>query len=139
MFRQITRSSAIHSRAFHSSPAARKTVTEKVAEVADTVNKKLGKGLASAIDKGEAAADATKSTMSMFFCDESTNNNAHLYEQESTTEQAKEKAGEAASIAGQKKNEVSSVVTIRAVALICCKAAASARETKDDIQRKASK
>ncbi|THU91651.1 hypothetical protein K435DRAFT_673748 [Dendrothele bispora CBS 962.96] len=50
-------------RTIHSSPISRKTATEKVKEVADTVNKKVGKGLASAIDKGEQATEATKEAM----------------------------------------------------------------------------
>lgn len=66
-------------RAIHASPAAYKTLTEKVSEVADTVgrgakqalllsahteneqvNKKVGQGLASAIETGEQATEATK-------------------------------------------------------------------------------
>ncbi|KAF8979166.1 hypothetical protein BDQ17DRAFT_1265006, partial [Cyathus striatus] len=39
---------------------ARKTVTEKVSEVADKVNKKVGKGLASAIETGEKATNVAK-------------------------------------------------------------------------------
>ncbi|ESK95539.1 f1 atpase assembly protein 11 [Moniliophthora roreri MCA 2997] len=74
-------------RALHSTPVAAKTVTEKVSEVADTVNKKVGKGLASAIDKGEHAANATKETLS------------------STTGQAKQKGSEASTVASQKANQ----------------------------------
>ncbi|KAJ7456547.1 hypothetical protein FB451DRAFT_1276347 [Mycena latifolia] len=89
MFRSaITRSSIVYARPFHSTPVAQKTVTEKVSEVADSVNKKVGKGLADAIGKGEEVAGATKDTL------------------KSTTEQGKKKAGEAATVAGQKKNEV---------------------------------
>ncbi|KAF8665104.1 hypothetical protein AX16_000571 [Volvariella volvacea WC 439] len=47
-------------RMLHSTPVACKTVGEKVSEVADKVNRKVGKGLASAIDKGEQATYATK-------------------------------------------------------------------------------
>ncbi|KAJ6626896.1 hypothetical protein B0H10DRAFT_1997075 [Mycena sp. CBHHK59/15] len=106
MFRTaLARSSVAHVRPFHSSLAARKTVTEKVSEVASSVNKKLGNGLASAIKTGEQATQATKETL------------------KSTTEEGKKKAGEAASVAGQKKNEASS----------------SMRQTKEDLQKKASK
>ncbi|KAJ7480196.1 hypothetical protein B0H11DRAFT_1808710 [Mycena galericulata] len=85
MFRSaIARSSVAHARPFHSTPAALKTVTEKVSETADAVNKKLGKGLADAIETGQKAAAATKETI------------------KSTTEK---KASETATVAGQKKNE----------------------------------
>ncbi|KAF8807690.1 hypothetical protein BYT27DRAFT_7189780 [Phlegmacium glaucopus] len=47
-------------RTFHSSPAAYKTVAEKVSEVAEKVNKGVGKGLASAIEKGEKATSVAK-------------------------------------------------------------------------------
>jgi len=66
-------------RHIHSSPAAYKSVTEKVGEVADKVmhllpvalwyltieqvNKSVGKGLADAIDKGEKATNAAKDTI----------------------------------------------------------------------------
>ncbi|EEB88358.1 hypothetical protein MPER_13843 [Moniliophthora perniciosa FA553] len=74
-------------RALHSTPVAAKTVTEKVSEVADTVNKKVGKGLASAIDKGENAAQSTKETIS------------------SKAGEAKQKGSEASTVAGQKANQ----------------------------------
>ncbi|KAJ6574655.1 hypothetical protein B0H19DRAFT_935456 [Mycena capillaripes] len=106
MFRSaIARTSVAHARTFHCTPSARKTITEKVAETADTVNKKLGKGLASAIETGEEAAGSVKSTVS------------------STAEDGKKKAGEAATVVNQKKNET----------------AASARETKDEVYKKATK
>ncbi|KAJ7770890.1 hypothetical protein DFH07DRAFT_805605 [Mycena maculata] len=106
MFRSaIARSSVARARPFHSTPTTLKTVTEKVSEVVDTVNKKLGKGLADAIETGEQATQATKETL------------------QSTTEQGKKKAGEASTVAGQKKNE----------------AAAGARELKDAVQKKATK
>jgi len=55
--------SLVAGRQLHSSPVARKTVTEKVSEVADKVNKSVGKGLAGAIDTGEKAVDSTKDTL----------------------------------------------------------------------------
>ncbi|KAF8167801.1 hypothetical protein B0H34DRAFT_683088 [Crassisporium funariophilum] len=75
------------SRPFHASPAACKTVTEKVSEVADKVNKKVGKGLASAIDQGEKATNAAKDTMG-----EAANN-------------TKKKASETGHVASQKGRE----------------------------------
>ncbi|KAJ7032696.1 hypothetical protein C8F04DRAFT_958634 [Mycena alexandri] len=106
MFRSIiARSSVAHTRAFHSTPTARKTVTEKVSDVAQDVNLKVGKKLAGAIETGQGAAEVAKETIG------------------SKTEQGKKKAGEAATVAGQKTNE----------------AAASARETKEDLQKKAPK
>ncbi|KAL6300276.1 hypothetical protein BKA93DRAFT_740836 [Sparassis latifolia] len=70
-------------RTFHSSPAAQKTVTEKVGEVAEKVNKTVGRGLASAIEKGEKATEATKHTFGS----------------------TKQKAKEASEVAGQKANQ----------------------------------
>ncbi|KAF8203142.1 hypothetical protein BJ912DRAFT_942981 [Pholiota molesta] len=65
-------------RAFHASPAAQKTpLTEKVAEVADKVNRTVGKSLADALDKGEKATYKAKETLV------------------STAEQTKKKAEEA--------------------------------------------
>ena len=45
---------------FHTSPVAAKTVTEKVKEVASDVNLKMGRTLASGIEKGQQAAETTK-------------------------------------------------------------------------------
>ncbi|RPD81592.1 hypothetical protein L226DRAFT_606879 [Lentinus tigrinus ALCF2SS1-7] len=73
---------ASSSRQFHASPSAQ-TITEKVAEVADKVNKKVGKGLASAIEKGEKATEATKENIGV----------------------AKEKVAQASQVAGQKANQ----------------------------------
>ncbi|KAF9650687.1 hypothetical protein BDM02DRAFT_3111730 [Thelephora ganbajun] len=62
----LTRSSisrsVIAARQLHSSPVVGKTVAEKVTEVADKVNKSVGKGLASAIDTGEKVVHSTKHT-----------------------------------------------------------------------------
>jgi len=55
--------SIVAARQLHSSPVAGKTVTEKVTEVADKVNKSVGKGLASAIDTGEKVVDSTKHSL----------------------------------------------------------------------------
>ncbi|KAF9040361.1 hypothetical protein BDZ89DRAFT_1109876 [Hymenopellis radicata] len=74
-------------RSLHTTPVARKTVTEKVSEMADSVNKKLGKGLASALETGEQATKATKETLG------------------STVESAKQKSKDTANVAGQKMNQ----------------------------------
>lgn len=67
MFRSaIARTSVAHARTFHSTISARKTVTETVKETADEVNKRLGKGLANAIETGENVAGSAKSTICMF-------------------------------------------------------------------------
>ena len=74
-------------RAIHSTPAAYKTLTEKVSEVADTVNKKVGQGLASAIETGEQATKATKEAVG------------------SAAEDTKQKTQEASTVAQQKGNQ----------------------------------
>ncbi|CAA7259960.1 unnamed protein product [Cyclocybe aegerita] len=89
-------------RFFHASPTAHKTVTEKASEVADKVNKKLGKGLASAIDKGEKATYAAKDSI------------------DSVAGTVEKKAKEAGTATKQKGNQ----------------AAAGARETKEDMEKK---
>ena len=48
---------------FHTSPIAAKGMTDTVKDVADKVNKKVGKALASGIEKGEQATEATKQTV----------------------------------------------------------------------------
>lgn len=53
----------LYSCQIHDSHVASKTVTEKVAGVADKVNKKVGQGLASAIEAGERATEKTKETL----------------------------------------------------------------------------
>ncbi|KAJ3751008.1 hypothetical protein DFH05DRAFT_1519165 [Lentinula detonsa] len=91
----ISRVSATSSvRAFHASPTASKTITEKVSEVADNMNKKLGKGLASAIDKGEQATASTQDSLA----------NAARKTQESATA-AKQKANQASAGATQAKED----------------------------------
>ncbi|KAF8261822.1 hypothetical protein EI94DRAFT_1434377, partial [Lactarius quietus] len=50
-------------RKLHASPAAFKSATEKAAEVADKLNKSVGKGLASAIETGEQVTEKTKQTL----------------------------------------------------------------------------
>lgn len=117
---RATRSLAVPSRSLHSTPAAYKTVTEKAKEMADTVrrfalndgislltwtsneqvNKKVGQGLASAIDSSESVAQATKETVG----------SASQATKEKTQEgasMAKEKTEEVSSMAKQKGNQVS--------------------------------
>ncbi|KAF8467463.1 hypothetical protein DFH94DRAFT_295845 [Russula ochroleuca] len=47
----------------HVSPILYKSTTEKAAEVADKVNKSVGRGLASAIETGEQVTEKTKETL----------------------------------------------------------------------------
>ncbi|KZP15253.1 hypothetical protein FIBSPDRAFT_833234 [Athelia psychrophila] len=106
------RSAGLRTRSLHSSPVAYKTVTEKVSEVADNVNKKVGKGLASAIETGEKAAHVTKEKA------------AHASNVAGAKAgEAKEKAAEASEVAGQKTNQ----------------AAAGAREAKEDFKKEVKK
>ncbi|GLB36519.1 hypothetical protein LshimejAT787_0308070 [Lyophyllum shimeji] len=56
------RASLVHTRALHSTPVAG-TVTERVSEVADKVNKGVGRKLADAIETGEKVTEATKETV----------------------------------------------------------------------------
>ncbi|KAJ7785836.1 hypothetical protein B0H16DRAFT_1488225 [Mycena metata] len=114
--RSIARSSVAHTRAFHFTPAARKTVTEKASEVAQDVNLKVGKKLAGAIETGQGAAQVAKETIGV------------------KAEQGKQKAGEAATVAGQKTNEAAASARETKEDLH-----ASARETKEDLQKKAPK
>nr|GAT43638.1 predicted protein [Mycena chlorophos] len=91
MFRlAITRSVVANARPLHSTAVVQKTVTEKVSEVADNVNKGVGKKLADAIGAGQEAAAKTKETLG------------------TATEETKKKAGETAATAEQKKNEAAS-------------------------------
>ncbi|KAG2370267.1 hypothetical protein BDR07DRAFT_1476264 [Suillus spraguei] len=67
MFRNVITSNArvctvSYTRTIHATPAA-STVPGKVSEMADKVNKKVGRGLASAIETGEKAAGKTKETL----------------------------------------------------------------------------
>ncbi|KAF8912959.1 hypothetical protein CPB84DRAFT_1841392 [Gymnopilus junonius] len=86
-FSLLSARAVIGSRQLHASPTARKTVTEKVTEVADKVNKGVGKTLASAIEKGEKATNVAKETL------------------ESTSEEAKSKVEEAEGRLKHKANE----------------------------------
>ncbi|KAI0292245.1 hypothetical protein B0F90DRAFT_283385 [Multifurca ochricompacta] len=57
------RTSLLTARHLHASPVACKTATEKVTEVADKVNKSVGRGLESAIETGEQVTEKTKQTL----------------------------------------------------------------------------
>ncbi|KAN0100941.1 hypothetical protein V8E55_000925 [Tylopilus felleus] len=50
-------------RHLHATPWVAKSVKEKISDVADKVNKKVGEGLASAIETGEKATEKTKKTL----------------------------------------------------------------------------
>ncbi|CCA74120.1 hypothetical protein PIIN_08074 [Serendipita indica DSM 11827] len=60
-----TRTAPMAKRTMYSSPVSHKTATEKVKEVADNVNRKVGQGLASAIETGEHAAESVKNATGM--------------------------------------------------------------------------
>ncbi|KAG1769594.1 hypothetical protein EDD22DRAFT_868379, partial [Suillus occidentalis] len=116
MFRNVLTSNArvctvSYSRSIHATPAA-STVTGKVSEMADKVNKKVGQGLASAIETGEKAAGKTKETLG------------------STTASAKQKTEGAKKTAHKTTEEAKQKVN---------QAAAGARETKDDAKDRMSK
>ncbi|KAG5646050.1 hypothetical protein DXG03_004473 [Asterophora parasitica] len=116
------RASFINARTRHSTPVAAKTVTEKVSEVADKVNKKVGKRLASAIETGEQATQSAKETLG------------------SATEETKETAENASDLAKQKTNQVRSFATHwRPTAHGNHQAAAGAHEAKEDIEKEAKK
>ncbi|KAI0311451.1 hypothetical protein OF83DRAFT_758145 [Amylostereum chailletii] len=57
------RAAPLAARQLHATPVAAKTMADKAADVADTVNKKVGKGLASALETGEKATEKTKETL----------------------------------------------------------------------------
>ncbi|KAJ2933564.1 hypothetical protein H1R20_g3497, partial [Candolleomyces eurysporus] len=106
-------------RQLHQTPIAAKSVKETVGDVAHDVNIKVGRGLASAIEKGEEVAQATKETLG------------------SATEKTKEEANQAAAAGGQKYDEAKSQ-TQQAANVGKQKfnqAAAGAKEAKDDFQR----
>ncbi|KAF4605578.1 hypothetical protein EYR40_004364 [Pleurotus pulmonarius] len=97
MLSQITVSARLPARAlganvrnvrlFHSSFSASKTMTEKASEVAGKMNKKVGEALASTIETGEKATQATKEAIG------------------SNAKAAKEQVDKAANVAGQKTNQ----------------------------------
>ncbi|KZT23804.1 hypothetical protein NEOLEDRAFT_1068857, partial [Neolentinus lepideus HHB14362 ss-1] len=109
MFRNAIAQTSRGARSLHTTPVARKTVTEKVKDVGDKVNKTVGRTLAGAIEKGEQATETTKQTLGNIPC--------------TKTEQAKEKAGEASTVAGQKANETAA------------KAREGKEETKETLSR----
>ncbi|TFK30722.1 F1 ATPase assembly protein 11 [Coprinopsis marcescibilis] len=74
-------------RSLHSTAVCQKTVKEKVANAAEEVNLKLGKGVAAAIEKGEQVTEATKKTLG------------------ATTEQAKRNTEEVTEVGKQKMNQ----------------------------------
>ncbi|KAG2142566.1 hypothetical protein BD769DRAFT_1423481 [Suillus cothurnatus] len=116
MFRNVITSNArvctvSYTRSIHATSAA-STVGGKVSEMADKVNKKVGQGLASAIETGEKAAGKTKETLG------------------STTASAKQKKEDAKHTTQKTKEQAKQKVE---------QAAAGARETKDDVKGRMSK
>ncbi|ETW78376.1 hypothetical protein HETIRDRAFT_421111 [Heterobasidion irregulare TC 32-1] len=96
---QAARAPVVVSRQLHATPTAAKTVTEKVSEVADTVNKKVGKGLASALDAGEEVTEKSKQVLG-----------TSKEKAQEATDAVKEKTSEGTAQAAQKKNELESDV-----------------------------
>ena len=72
-------------------------------EVADKANKAVGRGLASAVEKGEEATEATKETLGMAF--NAPDTPKKLTRADAGTTAAKTK--QSADVAGQKANQVS--------------------------------
>ncbi|KAG6812060.1 hypothetical protein H0H92_004591 [Tricholoma furcatifolium] len=113
----------VNYRTLHSSPVAAKTATEKVSETAEKVNKKVGKGLADAIEKGEQVTQAAKETI------------------ESTTDSIKDRAGKASNAVGKGAEEVSGAAGQKAKQAANVagqkinKTAAHARETKESVEQ----
>lgn len=103
---------AIQSRTLHSTPVAFKTVTEKAKDMAETVNKKVGQGLASVIDKGEQVTQSAKETVG------------------SASEKTKQKTQEGATVAKQKAQEASATAQQKGH-----QAAAGANEAKEDFKK----
>ncbi|KAF9229702.1 hypothetical protein BS17DRAFT_805312 [Gyrodon lividus] len=101
----------LHARHIHATPISSKSVTEKVSEVADKVNKKVGQGLASAIETGEKATEKTEETLG-----------ASTTSAKQKAEKAKQTVHQTGEQAKQKANEFR-------------KAAARARESKDNVKK----
>jgi len=90
----LSRSVIRSARCFATTPAARKTTLDSVKETADAVNKKVGKGLASAIEKTEQAATSTKQALGV-----------GAKEAKHKVDQAAETTKEKANVAGAKTSE----------------------------------
>ncbi|EGO02828.1 hypothetical protein SERLA73DRAFT_131175 [Serpula lacrymans var. lacrymans S7.3] len=112
----LSRATRMYARSLHSSPGTSKSMTEKVSEVADTVNKKVGKGIASAIETGEHATHTTKEKFG------------------SGADSTKEKVEDVAGTAKQKVQETSEQARQKAD-----QAKSGAREAKDDVKKELSK
>ncbi|KIJ68789.1 hypothetical protein HYDPIDRAFT_37223 [Hydnomerulius pinastri MD-312] len=108
-----------YTRHIHVTSVASKSVTGKVSEVADKLNKKVGQGLASAIETGEKATEKTKETLGS--STETAKQKAEHAKQAAheTGEHAKQTAQQTGEQAKQKVNEAGS----------------KARETKEDVKR----
>lgn len=98
MFRNAITSNArictvSYTRSIHATPAA-STVTGKVSEMADKVNKKVGQGLASAIETGEKAAGKTKETLGSTTASAKQKTEDAKQTTQETTEQVKQKVNQ---------------------------------------------
>jgi len=103
MYRSIIASAAprraiVASRSLHASPAAFKSLTDKVKETAHNVNLKVGQTLAAGIEKGEETTDTVKKTAGA-----TTERASHEASQASQT--ASHKAGKAAQGAKEAKED----------------------------------
>ncbi|KAH0590255.1 hypothetical protein H2248_000425 [Termitomyces sp. 'cryptogamus'] len=116
------RASFTSSRAFRSTRPA-KTVTEKVSEVADKVNKEVGKRLASAIEKGEKVTQSTKETLGTAASKSKDKADQAIHEAEQVYDDVGDQAKHTSKAASQKLNQT----------------AAKAKEEKEDIQREMTK
>ncbi|KAH9836574.1 uncharacterized protein C8Q71DRAFT_758592 [Rhodofomes roseus] len=114
-------------RAFRVSPAASKSATEKVKEVASDVNIKVGRTLASAIEKGEEATEATKETLAPAAQKAKEVTGQASQKASQATGQASQKASQATGQASQKANQTSAGVK------------EGARDFKEDVKKEARK
>ncbi|KAG5729785.1 hypothetical protein E4T56_gene977 [Termitomyces sp. T112] len=119
------RASFTSSRAFRSTRPA-KTVTEKVSEVADKVNKEVGKRLASAIEKGEKVTQSTKETLGTAASKSKDKADQAIHEAEQVYDDVGDQAKHTSKAASQKLNQARGT-------------AAKAKEEKEDIQREMTK
>ncbi|KAG1757978.1 hypothetical protein EDB19DRAFT_78732 [Suillus lakei] len=110
MFRKIITSNArvctvSYTRSIHATPAA-STVAEKASAMADKVNKKVGQGLASAIETGEKAAEKTKETLGATTASAKQKTEDAKQTTKKTTEQGKQKVDQAAAGARETKDDM---------------------------------
>ncbi|KAF8845450.1 hypothetical protein BDN67DRAFT_1007304 [Paxillus ammoniavirescens] len=95
-----------YTRFIHATPLASKSVTDKVSEVAEKVNKKVGAGLASAIETGERATEKTKETLGTSTKSAKEKGEEAKQTAQQTVEHAKQKANEVGTRAQETKENV---------------------------------